>query len=116
MLRLGYLTSPRYLEGPTWSPVPEMPLLNGADRRIWLLTVSKPADRSSKISNEDLEATLASFRASTTESKAVSFECPLLKPDWLLSRRMFCVRKAYTWLNTIRSIVCAMKGRRESGL
>ncbi len=53
------------------------------------MTVSKAADRSSKISNEDLEASLASLRASTTESKAVSVKCPLLKPDWLLSRRLF---------------------------
>ncbi len=63
------------------------------------------ADRSSKISNEDLEAVLASLRSSTTESKAVSVECPLLNPDWLLSRRLFCVRKAVTCLNTTRSSV-----------
>ncbi len=62
--------------------------------------MSKAADRSSQISTEDLESTLASLRASTAESKAISFECPLLKPDWLLSRRLFCVRKAETWLNT----------------
>ncbi len=48
--------------------------------------MSKAVDRSSKISIEDLESALASLRASTTESKAVSVECPLLKPDWLLSR------------------------------
>ncbi len=47
-----------------------------------MVDVSKAADRSSKISNEDLEAALASLRASTTESKAVSVKCPLLKPDW----------------------------------
>ncbi len=80
------------------------------------MTVSKGADSSSKISNEDLEAALASVRASTTESKAVSVECPLLKPDWLLSRRLFCVRKAETWLNATRSSVFAIKGRRETGL
>ncbi len=45
------------------------------------MTVSKAADRSSNISNEDLEAILAILRSSTTESKAVSVECPLLKPD-----------------------------------
>ncbi len=78
--------------------------------------MSKAADRSSKISIEDLEAALASLRASTTESKAVSVECPLLKPDWLMSRRFFCVRKAETWFNTIRSSVFALKGRRETGL
>ncbi len=68
-----------------------MPFPNRDDRRIWWLTVSKAADRSSKISNEDLETALASLSASTTESKAVSVECPLLKPDWLLSRMLFCV-------------------------
>ncbi len=56
-----------------------MPFFNRVDRRIWWLTVSKAVDRSSKISNEDLEAALASLRASTTESKAVSVECSLLK-------------------------------------
>ncbi len=66
------------------------------------MTISKATDRSSNISNEDLEAVLASLRSSTTESKVVSVEFPLLKPDWLLSRRLFCVRKAVTWLNTTR--------------
>ncbi len=51
--------------------------------------MSKAADRSSKMSTEDLEAALASLRASVTESSAVSVEWPLLKPDWLLSRRLF---------------------------
>ncbi len=69
-----------------------------------------------KLNIEDLESALASLRASTTESKAVSVECPLLKPDWLLSRRLFCERKAETWLNTAHSSVFAMKGRRETGL
>ncbi len=32
-----------------------MPFANRVDRRIWWLTISKAADRSSKISNEDLE-------------------------------------------------------------
>ncbi len=54
--------------------------------------MSKAADRSSKMSTEDLEAALASPRASVTESRAVSVEWPLLKPDWLLSRRLFCAR------------------------
>ncbi len=80
--------------------MPEMPFANRADRRIWWLTVSKAADRSSKISIEDVESALASLRASTTESKEVSVECLLLKPDCLLSRRLFCVRKAETCLNT----------------
>ncbi len=59
--------------------------------------MSKSVDRSSKISNEDLEATLACLRASTTETKAVSVECPLLKPEWLLSRRLFCRAAAYNY-------------------
>ncbi len=83
-----------------------MPFLNRVDWRIWWLTLSKAADRSSKISNEDLEAALASLRVSTTESKAVSFECPLLKPDCLLFRRLFCVRKAETWLNIMFKYFC----------
>ncbi len=78
--------------------------------------MSKAADRSSKISNEDLESALASLRASTTESKAVSVKCPLLNPDWLLSKRLFCVRKSETWLNKAHSSVFAMTGRRETGL
>ncbi len=73
--------------------------------------MSKAVDRSRKISIEDLESALASLRASTTESKAVSVECPLLKPDWLPSRRLFCMRKAEIW-----SLIFAMKGRRETGL
>ncbi len=88
-----------------------MSFLNRVDRR-WL-TVSKAADRSSNISNEDLEAVLASLQ----QLRARQFvACPLLKPDWLLSRRLFCVRKVVTWLNTTRSSVFAMKGRRETGL
>ncbi len=59
----------------------------------------KAADRSSKMSTEDLEAALASLRASVTESRAVSVEWPLLKPDWLLSRRLFCARNSEIWLN-----------------
>ncbi len=91
-----------------------MPFLNRVDRRR--LTVSKAADTYSNVINGDLEAILASLRSSTTESKAVSVECPLLKPDWFPSRRLFCVRKAVTWLNTSLSSVFAMKGRRETGL
>ncbi len=93
-----------------------MPFANRVDRRIWWLTLSKAADRSSNRSIEDLESALASLRASTTESKTVSVECPLLKPDWLLSRRLFYVRKAVTWLNTARSRVFGMTRWRETGL
>ncbi len=65
--------------------------------------MSKAVDKSSKISIEDLESALASLRNPTTVSKAVSVEFPLLKPDWLLSRRLFCVRMVETWLNTAHS-------------
>jgi len=44
-------------------------LANRVDMRIWWLIMSKSADRSSKISIEDLESALASLRDSTTESK-----------------------------------------------
>ncbi len=73
------------------------------------MTVSKSAERSSKISIEDFESALASFRASATESKAVLVELPLLKPDWLLSRRLFCVRKAETWFNSLKCFCIEMK-------
>ncbi len=43
--------------------------------------VSKTTDRSSKMSTEDLEAAIVSLRASVTESRAVSVEWPLLKPQ-----------------------------------
>ena len=68
------------------------------------------------MSTEDLEAALAGLRASVTENSAVSVEWPLLKPDWLLSRRLFCTRNIESWLNTARSSVFAMNGRRDTGL
>jgi len=71
--------------------------------------MSKEADRSS---DDYLEAAFASRRASITEIKAVSVEWPLLKPDWSLSRRLFCVRK----VNVTFSSVLAMNGRRHNGL
>ncbi len=76
----------------------------------------KAADRSSKISNEDLEAVLASLRASTTESKAVSVECPLLSQTGCCQGGCSVLERQRTWLNTTRSSVFAMKGRRETGL
>ncbi len=60
--------------------------------------MSKAADRFSKMSTEDLEAALASLGASVTESRAVSFEWLLKKPD-KLSRRLFCARNKESWLN-----------------
>ncbi len=46
--------------------------------------MSNAADRSSKMSTENLETARASLRASVTESRAVSVEWPLVKPDCLL--------------------------------
>ncbi len=59
------------------------------------MTISKAADRSSNISNEDLEAALASLRASTTESKAMSTsEARLIEYVQLsTSREYFFVKK-----------------------
>ncbi len=68
--------------------------------------MSKAVERPSKISIEDLEAALASLRASTTESKGDSFASPLLEPDWLLPRALFRVRKAETWLNNSFECFC----------
>jgi len=53
-----------------------MPFIFRIDR-IWWLTVSKAAEQIQL----DLEAALASLRTSITEIRAVSVECPLLKPD-----------------------------------
>jgi len=47
-----------------------MPFIFRIDR--WLI-VSKTADRYGKMKTEDLEAALASLRASITESRAVCF-------------------------------------------
>ncbi len=71
------------------------------------MTVSKAADRSINISNEDFEAVLASLRSSTTESKAVSVEMSLLKPDLVNVQEVILCEKAVTWLNTTRSTVFA---------
>lgn len=46
------------------------------------------------MNTEDLDASLVSLRASITKSR-----CLHLKPDWLVLRRLFWVRKAETWLN-----------------
>jgi len=91
-----------------------MPFIFRIDRRIWWLTVSI-ADRSSRMRTEGLEAALASLRASITESRAVSVECLLLKPD-LLSKWLFCVRKEEIWLKIILLSVFATNGRRDTRL
>ncbi len=68
--------------------------------------MSKAADRSSKMTTEDLEAALASLGDSVTESRVVSVEWPLLKPDFLLSRRLFCARNKESWLNNSLKYLC----------
>ncbi len=80
------------------------------------MTVSKAADRSSRMRTDDLESAFAIRRASVTESSAVSVEWPLLKPDCLASSLLFCERNNETWLKTTRSSVLAMNGRRETCL
>ncbi len=80
------------------------------------MTVSKAADRSSRMRTDDLESAFAIRRASVTESSAVSVEWPILKPDCLASSLLFCERNNETWLKTTRSSILAMNGRRETGL
>ncbi len=80
------------------------------------MTVSKAADRSSRMRTDDLESAFVIRRASVTESSAVSVEWPLLKPDWLASSRLFYERKEDSWFKTTRLSVLAMNGRRETGL
>ncbi len=77
------------------------------------MTVSKVADRSSRMRTDDLESAFAIRRASLTESSAVSVEWPLLKPDCLASSLLFCEINNKTWLKTTRSSVFTMNGRRE---
>ncbi len=82
--------------GKTQTPgvgFPEMPFPNRVDKRIWWLVVSKAADRSSKISNEDLEAALASLRASTTESKAVSGQVFISEARWVVVQEVVLCEK-----------------------
>ncbi len=80
------------------------------------MTVSKAADRSSRMRTDDLESAFAIRRASVTESSAVSVEWLLLKPDCLASSLLFCEINNETWLKTAHSSVSAMNGRRETGL
>jgi len=75
-----------------------MPFIFRIDRRICWLTVSKTADRSSRMRTEDLEAALASLRVSITESRAVS----------AFETRLFCARNEKIWLKITRSSVFAM--------
>ncbi len=74
-----------------WSADPVM-----VDRIIWWFTVSKVADRSSRIRTDDLESAFSICRATVTDSKAGSFEWPLLKPDWLTLSWSLCERNNVT--------------------
>ena len=69
--------------------MPEIPISESLASRIWGLTVSNVADRSSRLMTDDLEAALADGRAVVTDRRAVSVEWPVLKPDWLGSSRLF---------------------------
>ncbi len=80
------------------------------------MTVSKAADRSSRMKTDDLESAFAIRRPLVTESSAVSVKWPLLKPDCLASSLLVCERNNETWLKTTRSSGFAMNGKRETGL
>ncbi len=80
------------------------------------MTVSKAAERSSRMRTDDLESAFAIRRASVTESSAVSVEWPLLKPDCLASSLLYCERNNESWLKTTCSTVFATNGSRETGL
>ncbi len=72
------------------------------------MTVSKVADRSSRMRTDDLESAFAIRRASVTESSD--------KHDCLASSLLFSERNSETWLKTTCSSVFTMNGRRETGL
>ncbi len=76
-----------------------------------MLTVSKAADRSSRMRTDDLESAFAIRRASVIESSAVSVECPRLNPDWLASNRLCSDRNEDNWLKTTHSSILAMRDR-----
>ncbi len=80
------------------------------------MTVSKVADRSSRMRTDDLESAFAIRRASVTGRSAVSVEWPLLKPDCLASSLLFWERNNEISLKTTHASVLAMNGRRETGL
>ncbi len=80
------------------------------------MTVSKAADRFSRMRTDDLELAFAICMASVTESSVFSVEWPLLETDCLASSLLFCERNNETWLKTTHLSVFTMNGRRESGL
>ncbi len=91
-----------------------MPRVERVDRRIWWLTVSKAADRSSRISTDDLESAFAIRNASLTDSSTVSVEWPLLKPDWLASSLLFCERTMIPgWKQLVGGFWLRMEGEKQ---
>ena len=95
--------------------MPVMPMFESIVRSMSWLTVSKAADRSSRISAEDFPSALAALKASVTDSKAVSVEWPLLKPDCFGSSRSFLVRKSVTCFATALSTAFDRNGSSEIG-
>ncbi len=120
LMCFGYLPSPGHTERPTgeigFKPAKWNPSDERVDRRIWWLTVSKAAERSSRMRTDDLESAFAIRRASVTESSAVSVEWPLLKPDCLASSLLYCERNNESWLKTTRLSVFTTERSRETGL
>ena len=54
-------------------------------------------------------------RDSLTARSAVSVEWPGLKPDWWGSNRLFCEKKAESWLKAAWSRVLEINGRSDTG-
>ncbi len=77
------------------------------------MTVSKAAERSSRMWTDDLESAFAIRKASVTDSSAISVERPLMKPDWLASSLLFCERNNDTWLKTTRLTSQALRGQMD---
>ncbi len=114
LMCFGYLPSPGHPERLTseigFKPAKWNPSDDTVGRRIWWLTVSKVADRSSRMRTDDLEL------YSVTESSVVPVESPLLKSDCLASSLLVCERNNENWLKITCLSVFAMNGRRETGL
>ncbi len=92
-----------------------MPIFLRMDMRIWWLTVSKAADRSSKMSTEDLEAVSASLRASVTRVGQSQLSGHSEARLVVVQNVVLC-KKQREWLNTTCSSDFAMNGRRDTGL
>lgn len=68
---------------------------------VWYrgLSVSGTLWRRSKMTKGDCVAAPVAFRASVTDTRAVSTEWPLLKSDWFISDKYVWSRKSQTHLN-----------------